>query len=302
MESNTLKIMRSFLQKAVRRGDINLTEKIVIYLLNNDDIDWLRKRLAAITFEESWAYGSEISYEKEAQVIINHYKNLSSTVKNKNASGLGLLAYSYFNGDKSVFNMVDKEHFKYIKFVGEALKRPNDFWNWAINETKSNPTKSVFINNAFDSSKKASWLWDKAFVIAAAYLAIADDLPKIQYSKINNKAPYWVGIDKHTQAGKQAILKVADENRINPDIALSLSFYFEGAVCNETEDSLWWDKTVLWEMKKLNLEIEQGQKIWNQMKDKVEKLLEPESLKIHNELKDIKLSEKFNLSEQMKLF
>lgn len=47
--SNTDQVTRSLLQKAVRRGDYNLTKKVIAYLLQIDEFQWLRKRLAVNT-------------------------------------------------------------------------------------------------------------------------------------------------------------------------------------------------------------------------------------------------------------
>lgn len=295
-------IMRSLLQKAVRRGDTDLTEKIVIYLLNNDDLEWLRKRLAAVTFEETWPYGLQVSYDRNAQTLINHYINIAKLVKNKEAAGLGSFAYELSTDSKSFLNVITKEDYKHIKIVSEAVKRPNDFWDWALKTTKDNHQKSTFIANSLDSFKKASWMWDKAFVIAAAYLAINNDIPKLIDSEIKIDCPYWVGIDKHTQTGKQAIRKAAQQLYIDPDKAGTISFYLEGAICNQLQDSYWWNKEFNWKMSMINLEINQAQEIWNKLKVKISAILAPESEIIGKALNNIKLDEKFDTKEQLGLF
>lgn len=301
-KSNIDYIMRSLLQKAVRRGDNDLTEKIVIYLLNNNDLEWVRRRLASITFEEAWSYGMQVNYERNPQILINHYLHLSSMVKNKEANGLGSLAYDFFSGNKAFLNFLDKDDFRHIKIVSEGIKRPNDFWDWAIKTVNNNHRKSTFINNAFDSFKKVSWLCDKAFIIAAAYLAINNDIPEIIPSKIMLVTPYWVGIDKHTQPGKQIIKKVAYEMNIDVEKALCLSFYFEGALCNQIQSNFWWNKEVSLKIQNLGLSLEQAQEIWNKLKIRVSHLLTEESLKVEQALENIKLSDKFDTKEQLGLF
>ncbi len=80
MSSSPHELERSLLQKAVRRGNEELTEKVVKYLTNVGDTIWLKNRFPIIVFEECWTYTG------------NHYNVLARTVKNKNAAGLGALA------------------------------------------------------------------------------------------------------------------------------------------------------------------------------------------------------------------
>ena len=78
----TDQISRSLLQKAVRRGCVEVTSLAIRSILLNKDFDWLRKRLAVVTFEECWSYGSELSYEKDEEIVTNHHLRITRAIKN----------------------------------------------------------------------------------------------------------------------------------------------------------------------------------------------------------------------------
>ena len=54
--SITDQVMRSLLQKAVRRGNTEMVNSVLQYFLQTDQDKWLRNRLAVITVEECWPY------------------------------------------------------------------------------------------------------------------------------------------------------------------------------------------------------------------------------------------------------
>lgn len=264
-----------------------MTKKTINYIIANGDFDWLRKRLAVVTFEECWTYGLEVSYDKDEEIITNHYLKIVKTIKNKNAAGLGSLAYALSAGDNSVFfgNNSDKA----IKKISEAIKRPKDFWDWARNQNLDDKRKKI-VENADKGFRKAGWPWDRAFAQAAAYLAITDEIPRTEYieTKSIKEFPYWVGIDKHTQEGKQAIREAAKQISFNANKALWLAFYFESAKCNEIKNSPWWDREISWRMKKLELTKKEGENIWEQLKPIVIELLKTESEKLKEKIEKTK--------------
>lgn len=296
---DTDQITRSFLQKTVRRGNFELTKKAIAYLSKNGDFDWLRKRLAVVTFEECWPYGLYVTYEKHLEIIEDHYLKIAKAVKNKNATGLGSLAYAYSKGDDTV--LCGDSGDKSIKIISEAIKRPKDFWNWVKNQALHDK-QAEFVEMAHKGFKKAGWPWDRAFAQAAAYLAITTSVPKVNYSakQPDKEFPFWVGIDKHTREGKPAIRKAAKQIGFNSNKALWLSFYFESAKCNEIENSPWWEKEINWRMKKNRLELEEALEIWKKLKPIIIELLEPEALKLKKNILNVR--EEKHIDKQMSIF
>ena len=285
-DPDTDQISRSILQKAVRRGDYDLTQKVINLIIQNNDFDWIRKRLAVMTFEECWTYGLDVSYDNDEKIITNHYLKLVSTVKNKNAAGLGSLAYILSEGDASVYfnNSSDKA----IRIIAEAIKRPKDFWEWIHKQAISEKQK-ILVEKADKGFRKAGWPWDRAFAQAAAFLAITEVIPDTKFiqPKSDPNFPLWVGIDKHTQEGKGVIREAAKQIGFNGNKALWLAFYFESAKCNIIESSPWWEREISWRMKKFELSIEQGKEIWLKLNPIVEALLVDEVKKFQAKLSSI---------------
>lgn len=283
----TDQISRSILQKAIRRGDLELTKKAIDFIIQDNDFDWMRKRLAVMTFEECWTYGLEVSYEKDEKIISNHYLKLVNTVKNKNAAGLGSLAYALSEGDESVFQKNPSD--RAIRIIAEAIKRPKDFWEWVHSQAKDDKQK-LLVENADKGFRKAGWPWDRAFAQAAAYLAVTDEIPATVYvePKSDPSFPIWVGIDKHTREGKEAIREAAKRIGFNANKALWLAFYFESAKCNQIIKSPWWDREINWRMQKLELDVDKGKKIWEELKPIVIELLKDEEIKLKEKLFSVK--------------
>jgi hypothetical protein len=181
MSSSLHELERSLLQKAVRRGNEELTEKVVKYLTDVGDTIWLRNRFPIIVFEECWTY-TGLSYSI-----------LSRTVKNKNAAGLGALAVKNNTSDDLA-----------IRAVARGIDNPVKFWEWA----RSNDSNKHIIETAFSASKRSVSPEDKAMMFAAAYLAVKCPLPEIQVIEPNNDPnfPYWIAIDKHTGRGREVYI------------------------------------------------------------------------------------------------
>lgn len=177
---DTDQISRSLLQKTIRRGDNELTKKAINYIINNNDFDWMRKRLAVMTFEECWTYGLYVSYENDDSIISNHYLKLVNTIKNKNAAGLGSLAYVLSEVDETVLQKNNDD--KAIKIIAAAIKRPKDFWEWVHKQT-INEKQKILVEKADKGFRKAGWPWDRAFAQSAAYLAVTEDIPETKFAQ-----------------------------------------------------------------------------------------------------------------------
>lgn len=280
---NTDQVSRSLLQKALRRADIGIARQSVRYLIQNNDFDWMRKRLAVLTFEECWTYGLEVSYENDKSRISEHIFRLVGTIKNKNAAGLGSLAYALSEGDESVLNGSDDD--EDIKVVSKAIKHHKEFWEWAKKQ-QINDRRMRLVENAEKGFRKAGWPWDRAFALAAAYLAVKSEVPETIYvqPKTDDSFPLWIAIDKHTHQGKLAIREAAKQIHFNANKALWLSFYFESAKCNDIQFSPWWERETMWRMKKLELGYEQAQDMWEKLKPIVIEILKYETEKLRDKL------------------
>lgn len=291
-------VCRSLLQKAVRRGVVSVTEKAVIHLIQKGETAWLKNRLGVIAFEESWAYASRLQFTTNEGLLIKQYTDLARFSKNKNAAGLGSLAYEFSRGTRSVL-LKDNSANRHIKIVAEAIKRPNDFWLW-VKKLKSDSVGLGFLENAEIGFKLAGWPWDKAFALASAYLLVCDGVPEITVHDPSDSKefPYWVAIDKHTSAGKRALVKCAEKFHLNKTTLGWIQFYLESAKCENLQASLWWEREKAWRLASEGVGGGKAEIIWSDISDFLHNLLASQELIAVNELDQSFNSYKTTLKNQ----
>ena len=264
---------RSLLQKAVRRGCPDLVGRTAAHLFDIEDKSWLPSITAVITFEECWQTALRWNYSPELIDIIDQLSFSSEVVKNKQAAGLGSLAYALTQDDRSVLDghkLGDD-----ILKVARGLDDPKKFIS-RLKDQSLDESSRILLESAQKGIKKASWPWDKAFVVAAAYLAVKDGVSSIEKSDIEidiDNFPFWAAIDKHTEDGKQVLKKTAAELKQNQNRVSWCSFYFESAVLNEFQLSNWWELEMTWRLGKTGLSIDQGIDLWHLARPIVEEKL-----------------------------
>ena len=267
---NTDQLARSLIQKAIRRNQPDIADATFHYLAKETtELRWLRNRLAVWTFEEAWPYGRKVSFGTDDTKNRHHIRELCSVIKNKDAAGLGSLAYALSEGDQSVLNGGEDDW-----FIGEVARslEGKQYLDYRERRKKESETKTQdqkdLVDGAISGSMKAGWPWDKAFAYAAGLLAIHDQVPNLNKIRAESDEPFpfWIAIDKHTQPGKETIRRVAKEMSIPANTALWLSFYFESAVCSELSDSPWWEREKAWRMSKLGIGLEDAFITWDKMR------------------------------------
>jgi len=260
MNEHKLQVEHSLLQKAVRRGHVDVVEMVVKYLLNLGDTKWLHNRLPIMVYEECWPVGNSITQSN----ILEQYIALSSTVKNKDASGLATLATKLHEGNWKALRGT-KEQRDAITSVKNAIDNPDAFWKWARDNGVGHIGR---INAAKATVTKANFETDKAMMYAAAYFAAKDEVPLTTNAQPLNSPnfPYWIAFDKHTDYGREVISEAAQKIDIYPSRARQLAFYLEGAVCNEITNSPYWQLAKDWQMEKMGYTYSQANIIWEQLK------------------------------------
>ncbi len=272
---------RSLLQKAVRRGDVALVRKIALHLHNVGDTDWLKTRTAIITFEECWPLGNNLQLATGLNDIIETLIRVTQSVKAKDAAGLGVLAYALSEGDSSMLSNIPED--QHIQNVYEAIKKQEDFWNWAIQQCSSDDEKQ-FIAFSLKAYRRGGWPWDRALIQAAAYLAVTKGIPQTLISKqLPLEVPFWVGLDKHTPQGKKAFINAAKNLGISARLLSWISFYLESARVNDITNSYWWSKEYQWRLGQLGLNYDKARIIWDKAQPVIIKILaeETKSLQVH---------------------
>jgi len=265
--SITDQVMRSLLQKAVRRGNTEMVNSVLQYFLQTDQDKWLRNRLAVITAEECWPYLNEVNYSS----LIHHYNQLTTAIKNKDAAGLGSVALAYKG--KSYFAPSDLA----IMEVAELLQHPNYFWE---NTRKYilDYQQHKLVEKAKEAYHKSSHEGDKASALAAAYLAAKQGVPEVQYTtqpthSTDPEFPIWVAFDRHTGLGGDAIIKAARAIGVDTSDALWIAFYIEGSHCSNLTPSPWWDKYLQCRYYAHKISPEEAVDIWDRLAPVIQELL-----------------------------
>ncbi|CAI9002925.1 HEAT repeat domain-containing protein [Pseudomonas chlororaphis] len=250
-------ILRSLLQKAIRRGYIGLTERVAYLLAEHGDSAWLRARAGVIVFEECWPFAARL---RQNTATIKIFQEIAKLKKNKDASGLGSLAYAYSTGDRSAASYSQDD--LAVRIVAAGLRRPDAFFNWVESKNLSMEQTEV-INSARSTFKRATWPWDKAFTIAASYLALSPIAqPSASLCISEENFPIWVAIDKHTKEGRLSLKRVASQLNISSRDLSWISFYLEGAKVNDLVDSIWWSDEKKWRFSQLKITEDQAIATW----------------------------------------
>ena len=302
--SKTEKRYRSLLQKAVRRGNVDLVFTTSAYLdsLGSTEKNWYLNQTAIITFEECWPLGAELIFNKKFHSKVAALIRVTRATKARDATGLGFLAYALSQGDTSVLD--DTADDKAIKIVANAIRRPDDFWQWVAWQKTTDIEKSL-INNAV-RFRKAGRPHDNAVVQAAAYLAATGSLSPVEAGQPSDpKFPYWVVFDKHTPEGRRALGDIARDLHISLPQLEWTYFYFEGALANGEISSKWWDRHCRWYFKKIELPANEAHLLWDPARIQVKEALTVEGRQLKNELyrwklKNLELVE--SLKRQVQLY
>ena len=295
---------RSLLQKAVRRGNLDLvfTTSAFLESLGSKDKNWYRTQTAIITFEECWPLGAELIFNRKFHSKVAALIRVARSVKVRDATGLGYLAYRLCQGDRSVLdNSADD---KAIKIVANAVHRPDDFWQW-VSRQNTSERQEILIKNAtrFESSGSPH---DKAVIQAAAYLTVTGEFPPLnEPAPLDPKFPYWIALDGHTPEGRQALKDIARDLHIPlPQLEWTF-FYFEGALTNGEISSKWWNRHCRWHFQKINLLVEEAHLLWDPAKIQLEEALAPEARQLQNVLYRWKLNNQEHielLKKQVRLY
>lgn len=285
LPNSSRSLLRSLLQKCVRRGYGELAKHVAYTLGSYGDSPWLQSRTGIIIFEECWQASQMLQTEPSIVLL----QKVASFVKNKDAAGLGSLGYAVATGDMSPIEKHPEP--LPIKIIAAGLKRPESFFKWARERCDDDKQENI-VNSAAALFPKATWPWDKAFIIAGAYLSTHPSPPEISTSTIIETLPFpfWVAVDKHTPQGKRALRNAAVELDIKEHHLQWMSFYFESATTNQTQASPWWESEVSWRFASLGLEISEAKQIWADISQQIADSVKQETEQIQKILSSIEHS------------
>lgn len=264
--------VRSLLQKAARRGYAQVVELAMARLDASGDKTWLRSRAIVITFEECWPLSESLSIDRELSSKRNALLAVTMAAKQKDAAGLGALAYAYKEGDHSTLDSVPDQHA--LKIVSEALQQPNGFFQRMLGHSSAERTADV-IWSAQRYLAAATWEWDKACILAGALLATIGEVPTINpVGPPSGDFPYWVALDKHTPEGKDALADVSKQLNLSYRQLIWASFYCESAQVNRLIESPWWDAEKTWRLRRCGLPPDATEEMWSRARPLVRERLQ----------------------------
>ena len=195
--------------------------------------------------------------------MMDAVERISNAAKMKDAAGLGTLAYALSEGDQSVLSGG-------AGGAGDSSRRrshrpPDDFWDWVIGVTETERALSL-VRAAQRNYRRGGWRWDRAFMLAAAYIAALHGVPDSAPSaKPSLDCPLWVGLDKHTPVGRAALRAAAKRRGVRWRQIIWVSFYFESARTNELRHSMWWDREVSWRLGRVGLTTRDARSLWERV-------------------------------------
>jgi hypothetical protein len=164
--------------------------------------------------------------------------------------------------------------------VSEALRRPSAFFEWAQAGCKS-PAAQQIVDAARRYLAAATWGWDKACIIAGAFLATTVGVPESRKSSSGGGPfPYWVALDKHTPQGKEVFQEIARERSIPYRHLIWSSFYFESAKVNALAESPWWNAERAWRLTRAGLTTDAAEHLWEGLCAVIAERLRPEAEKL----------------------
>lgn len=280
---------RSLLQKAVRRGNVDLvyTVSALIESLTSREKNWFRNRTVIITVEECWPLVGELVFNKNFHSKAAALIKVTRSLKSREAAGLGYLSYRLFEGDTSVLDgSTDDRH---IKIIANAVHRPDDFWHWLDRNVGAEEPR-LLIDNA-RRFRNAGRPLDRVVVQAAAYLAAFGQWPEVRpVEGAEESFPYWVALDGHTPQGKRALNDVARDLHMDLKQLEWVFFFFEGSVANGSLPSRWWQRNCAWQFQRLGLPGEEAHLLWEPARPQVAEALFEDSRRLHREIYTWKLA------------
>lgn len=248
-----------------------MVKATIAFLASRQDIPWLKKRVGVIVFEECWPAASRWSTRGDVTLLTKDLMHISQCAKFKDAAGLGSLAYALHEKDRHVRN-VTHDHDS-LEYVSSMLDKPREFWPQMLEMCDSSEQRAI-VDAARVAHSRAGWPWDRAFAIAAGFLATREITPNIPFAEPRDaEFPYWVAIDRHTAAGKSALRDTAKRLKISPTLLSWVSFYRESAMTNHLRPSPWWKAERDWRLGKVGVDKDKASEIWGEAQPVMKELL-----------------------------
>jgi len=250
---------RSLLQKAVRRGHVDLVITAGAYLEAVGDPGWFEQRTSVIVLGECWPLSGRTVFTKAFHSKLAALVRAAQTRKDRDAAGLGFLAYALAQNDRTT--LAEAQDDRTLKLLAQAVQRPTKFWEW-IAAQPCPEDRRRFIRRVA-AAARGNRPHDEAVAQAAAHLALTAPLPDTPAAAPPGATfPYWVVFDRHTAPGQRALRDVARDLHLKP-AQLEWCFYvYAGSLSNGDGPAAWWERYCRWGFSRNELRPEEAGLIW----------------------------------------
>jgi len=268
IEPSPYLLEHSLIQKTVRRGNVELVEKVFKYLIDIEgQRHWLKNRLAVIGYEECWPYANTLNFNCSDYELLQQYKAFACKVKNKDCDGLAYLANRLNNWENTALKG-DTTQREGIQRVSDAMKNDAEFWEW-IEQQPSYFQHKQRIEAAREEMKR-SWK-DRAIMFAAAYLSVTYPIPPVIEIEPNNNTnfQYWTAIDKHTSEGTEILRTACEKIDLPSKRGQFITFYFAGALCNKVQDMPFFELMKEYKIERMGYTLDEVKEIWHKLRPQI---------------------------------
>jgi hypothetical protein len=277
---------RSLLQKAVRRGHVDLVVTVGAYLESAAGPKWFDRRTELIVLGECWPLMAVTVATRASHGRLAPLLRAAQARKNRDAVGLGFLAYALARGDRSVLEATEREAIEAerpLKLLAHAVQRPGRFWEWVEAQPCSEGSRRVIVRCRGRSSGDRPH--DQAVAQAAAYLALSAPLPETPTAPpAPGMFPYWTVFDRHTTAGRRALRDIARDLHIPPRQLEWCFYYFEGSLANADAPAPWWLRYRRWSFDRHGLRPEEATLLWEPARRQLSEALSDDSRTLQGDL------------------
>jgi hypothetical protein len=294
---------RSLLQKAVRRGHVDLVVTVGAFLEDAVDPPWLERRVEWIVIGECWPLSSELGPVRVPHARAAALVRAAQVRKDRDAAGMGLLAYALASDDRGVPAELGEE--RDLRLLSQAVRRPAKFWEWVDGRPAGEDSRRV-IAHARRCAAAVDRPHDQAMAMAAAYLALHAVPAEIPAAPpVPGPFPFWAVFDRHTAAGRRALRDVSRDLHIPARQLEWCGYYYESARANADAPSLWWRRYCAWCFARHGLSPEEAPLLWAPARRQLAEALAPDAHALQAELYEWKLAHREQvaaLREQVDFF
>lgn len=255
-------LLRSLIQKAIRRNNTEMVEKVFDFLWQDSaQRQWLKSRIYVLTLEDCWRFFPYVKPPESKEDLKKQYVALSKVKKYKEVCGLGAVAYrlqDHTNYDH-FFQTLDTKyqvtsHEEYLRIYNEVKSHFLDGYEGLGLGFREQPLIENFI---LTSQKKVFLEWDKVFVAAFAYYLYHYKPKPTKFNDLvtQDTLDFYLGLalDKHSKFGRGKISDFIFGQGISFKQFGMMLFYEEGAQIVGDQDPFWqFEKLFMYKTEKVN--------------------------------------------------